>query len=99
MAKIKTTPFDAADYLKTEEARLAYLQEAFETRDTKFIARAIGAVAKSRGMTAVAGAAGLSRESLYKALGTNPNPQFDTIIKVLDTFGMELSVQAKEERA
>lgn len=96
MAKTKTTAFEAADYLDNEEVRLEYLKEAFETRDTEYIARAIGAVAKSRGMTAIAEATGLSRESLYRALGTKPNPEFGTVIKVLDSLGMELSVQPKQ---
>jgi probable addiction module antidote protein len=97
MVKSKTTAFDAADYLDSEEMRLAYLKEAFETRDTEYIARAIGTVAKSRGMTAIAEATGLSRESLYRALGTKPNPEFSTVIKVLDSLGMELSVQPKQD--
>lgn len=99
MAKPTLKPFDPADYLKTEDVRIAYIQEAMETRDPAFISRAIGNVAKARGMTLVADETGLSRESLYRALGTAPNPEFGTIIKVLDSLGMELSVQAKDERA
>ena len=97
MAKTKTTPFESTDYLDNEEVRLEYLKEAFETRDTEYIARAIGTVAKSRGMTAIAEATGLSRESLYRALGTKPNPEFSTVIKVLDSLGMELSVRPKQD--
>lgn len=94
MTKVTTLPFDPAEYLDTEEAQLAYLDEAFGTGDAAFIARSIGVVARARGMTMVARQAGLARESLYKALGEDGNPEFGTILKVLGALGMGLSVRA-----
>lgn len=98
MTKVTTVPFDPAEYLDTEESQLAYLDEAFATGDAAFIARSIGAVARARGMTAIAKQAGLSRESLYKALSEAGNPEFSTIIKVLGALGIGLGVKAQDER-
>jgi probable addiction module antidote protein len=99
MPKQKLKAFDAADYLDNPETRTAYIAEAMQTRDAAFISRAIGNVAKAHGMTGIANETGLSRESLYRALGTQANPEFSTIIKVLDSLDLELSVQPKDTQA
>jgi probable addiction module antidote protein len=91
----KTRPFDAAEYLDSPETIAAYLSEAFETNDPAFITDAIGTVARARGMTSVANEAGLSRENLYKALSSEGRPEFGTVMKVLDSFGVHLHAQAK----
>ncbi len=91
MAKAK--PFDAADYLDSPEMIAAYLTEAFESDDPAAIAMAIGAVARARGMSAVAEQAGLSRENLYRSLGGEAKPEFGTVIKVLHALGMSLIAQ------
>ena len=80
---LKTRPFEPATYLKTNAARAAYLNDALETGDPTFIADAVGVLAKARGMSKVAKEAGLSRESLYRALSTGGNPEFATVLKVM----------------
>ena len=70
-----------------------YLEDAMETNDPKFIARAIGDVARARGMTDIAKASGLSRESLYKALSGDGNPEFATMLRVLNALGLRLNVE------
>ena len=94
MAKVK--PFDAAEYLDSPEMIAAYLTEAFESDDPAAIAMAIGAVARSQGMSAVAEKAGLSRENLYRALGGDAKPEFATVIRVLRAMGIDLIAQARE---
>ncbi len=88
----KTTRFDSAAYLDSPEAIGAYLEDAMETDDPKFIAHALGQVARARGMAEIAKAAGLSRESLYKALSAGGNPEFSTILKVVHALGLRISV-------
>jgi len=92
MAKKKTTRFDSAVHLDSDEAISAYMEEAMETNDPAFIAYALGQVTRSRGMTEIAKEAGLSRESLYKALSADGNPEFGTVLKVMRALGLKLSV-------
>lgn len=89
---LKTVPFDAAEFLDTEEAQAAYLSEILADGDPALVTQAIGTVARARGMTEVAKAAGMGRESLYKALSPGGNPQFATILKVIRALGLTLSV-------
>lgn len=93
MAAIKTVPFDAAEFLDTEEAQAAYLAEMMTEGDPALIAQAIGTVARARGMTEIARKAGVGRESLYKALGPGGNPHLGTVLKVLSALGMEMTVR------
>jgi probable addiction module antidote protein len=90
MAKTKTRPWDAADHLQAEEDQLLYLEAAFEEGDATLIAAALGDIARARGMTEVARRAGLGRESLYKALSIDGNPQLDTILRVMQALGLRL---------
>ncbi len=90
--KIPTLAFDSAEYLDTDEAICAYLDEALATDDPAFIAQALGTVARARGMSSIAKESGLSRESLYKALGAEGNPAFGTVIRVMQALGLRLSV-------
>ena len=90
--KTKTTLYDSAEYLDTPEAIHAYMEEALETDDPAFIASALGTVARARGMARIAKKAGLSRESLYKALGPEGNPEFGTVIRVLHALGLKFSI-------
>jgi probable addiction module antidote protein len=94
MVKIKTTVFDAAKYLSTPEAIGAYLEDIFETEDPLLIAHALGTVARAKGMTEVARKTGLSRESLYKALSPEGNPEFATILKVMSALDLKISARA-----
>ncbi len=95
MANVKTVAFDAAEFLDTAEAQAAYLQEAFATGDAAYIARSIGTVARARGMSAIARDARVGRESLYKALSGEGNPEFGTIVKVLSALNLALSVEPR----
>ena len=95
---LTTTRFDSAAYLDSDEAVGAYLDEALETADPAFIVQALGTVARARGMTQIAKDAGLSRESLYRALSAEGNPEFDTVIRVLQALGLRLSVTPVEAR-
>ena len=92
--KVKTTPWDTADYLKTEKDIAYYLEAVFEDGDPELITHALGTVARAKGMTKIAHSAGLGRESLYKALSAEGNPEFATILKVLRALGLKLKVAA-----
>lgn len=95
MAKTKTTRYDVAKHLRSPEEIAAYLEACFEEAngDAAFIAKALGDIARARGMTNVARDAGLSRESLYKALSGDRSPGFDTILKVVDALGLKLHAE------
>jgi probable addiction module antidote protein len=90
----KTTPFDAATYLDSDDAVSAYLEEATASNDPAFIAHALGTIARARGMSRIATKTGLSRESLYKALSAGGNPEFATVISVMRALGLKFSVVA-----
>ena len=92
----KTRPFDPARYLDSGEAIAAFLDEAFKTGDAAFISHAFGIAARARGMTQIAKDAGLSRESLYRALGEGGNPEFATVLKVAKALGLKLTAVAAE---
>ena len=92
--KMKTLPWDAADYLKTDADVAHYLEAVFEDGDPALVASALGDVARAKGMTRVAQAAGLGRESLYKALSPDGNPEFATVLKVMRALGLKLRVAA-----
>lgn len=94
-SKTKTTPYDVAEYLKTPQDMAAYLDAWLEEApdDSAGIARALGDVARAKGMTQVAKDAGLSRESLYRALSADGNPSFATVLKVARALGVKLHVE------
>jgi probable addiction module antidote protein len=89
---LETTRWDVADYLQTPEDCAAYLDACLEEADgdAAFIAKALGDIARAQGMTQIAQKAGLSRESLYKALSGERNPGLDTILKVAKAAGIQL---------
>ncbi|EAQ6131929.1 putative addiction module antidote protein [Salmonella enterica] len=88
----KFAQWDSAEYLKTEEDMSEYLNACMEEAgdDPAFIAKALGTIARARGMSQVARDAGVSRESLYRALSGNGNPEFGTILKVVKALGLKL---------
>jgi probable addiction module antidote protein len=92
--RTKTYPFDPAEHLSTPEAQAEYISAALETGDPTFIADSLGIVARARGMSQLARDTGLRRESLYKALSADGNPEFATIMKVMQALGMKLSAEA-----
>ncbi len=96
MAKTKTSKYDVAEHLRTPEDMAAYLEACLEEAngDAAFIAKALGDIARAKGMTQVARDAGLSRESLYKALSGERTPGFDTILKVVGALGLKLHAEA-----
>ena len=95
MKKLKTRAFDVSEYLKSEEDMAAYLEEAFADGDPRLVTEALGAIAKARGMAQLAKATGLRRESLYKALSTDGNPEFATILKVVKALGIRLHADSQ----
>jgi len=94
--QLKIAPFDASDYLDSEEAIAEYLTAALENPDPDAFLVAVRDVAKARGMTAVAESAGLGRESLYKALKPGAQPRFDTVRRLLEALGVQLDVVAPQ---
>jgi probable addiction module antidote protein len=89
-AKLKTTKWDVVDYLKTDKDMADYLEAAMEDGNPVVIATAIGNIARAKGMTQVARKAGIGRVSLYKALSPEGNPEFSTILKVVNALGLRL---------
>ena len=89
---LKTVPFDMVSELDSEEAIAEYLRQVFADGDSEEIVRALGHIAKARGMAMVAKESGLGRESLYKALAPGALPRFDTILKVARALGLKLTV-------
>jgi probable addiction module antidote protein len=90
---INTTPFDVADYLDSEEMIAEYLSAILEENDPDLFVRALGDVARARGMTQIAKETGLGRESLYKALRSGSNLRYETVQKVLKALGVKLTTE------
>ncbi|MFH0977523.1 MAG: addiction module antidote protein [Spirochaetota bacterium] len=90
MKKEITTVWDAAEHLKTKEDMAAYLEAALEENDPSLIAAVLGDIARAKGMSQIAKKAGMGRESLYKALSPEGNPEFSTILKVVNALGLKL---------
>jgi probable addiction module antidote protein len=95
MAKTKTQSWDAATCLKSDEEMAAYLDAALEEGDAALFAAALGDVARAKGMGDIAGTTGLGRESLYKSLSANGNPELATVLKVLASLGLRLHTAAR----
>ena len=94
MAKVKTSAWDVTEHLKSDEDMAAYLEAALHEGDASLFAAALGDVARAKGMSEVAEATGLGRESLYKALSAEGNPEFATVLKVLKSLGLKLHTTA-----
>ena len=90
---IKTTAYDSAEYLDSDEAIAAYVDEALGSADPAHIANALGVVARAKGMTEISRSAGVSREHLYRALKETGNPELSTVVRVLKALGLRLSAQ------
>jgi len=91
--ELALTPFDAAEFLDSEETITAYLDALLDEGNPKAFAAGLGDVARARGMSQVARDAGVSRESLYRALSGEGNPEFGTIVKVMRALGLKLVTQ------
>ena len=96
MTKTVTSPYDVAEHLRTPEEMAAYLEASIEEADgdAAFVAKALGDIARAKGMSQVACDAGLSRESLYKALSGERNPSLDTVLRVVGALGLKLRAEA-----
>ena len=97
MPKIETYRWDAADYLNDEADRLAYLNAALEEGDPTLVAKALGDIARSRGMSQVAEQAGRARESLHRSLSSGGDPEFGTVLSVLRALGLGLHAEPLQE--
>ena len=94
MVKTQTRPWDPAEHLETEEDMAAYLNVALAEGDLGLIMASLGDIARAQRMTAVAQETGLGRESLYKSLSANGNPEFATVLKVVRALGLRLQAKA-----
>jgi probable addiction module antidote protein len=92
--KLTTTPFDPADFLDTKESQIELLADAIETGDSRYIANALGAIARARGMATVAREAGITRQALYRALSEKGDPRLTTLLGVAKSLGLKLSFKA-----
>ena len=95
---VRTLPFDAAAYLDDEEAVVAYLNDVLAESDPTAAIAALGTVARARGMARLARTTGLGRESLYKALSSDGNPSFKTVLSVAAALGYRFNVSAVPQR-
>jgi len=91
---LKTTKFDAAEYLTTPESIAVFLEDAFNDNDPAAIAHALGVAARAKGMTAVARQSGISRQTLYSALSDEGNPNLETLLRTLKAIGLQLRVKS-----
>lgn len=94
MAKPRTRTWDAAEHLQSRNDMAAYLEAALDEGDAALVAATLGDIARASGMTAIARETGLGRESLYKALSPEGNPEFATVLKVLQSLGLKLHASA-----
>ena len=94
MKKLRTTRWDAADYLNDDASIAGYLEAALEDGDPALVAAALGDIARAKGMSDVAEDTGLGRESLYKALSSGGNPRLSTVLRVVQALGLRLHVAA-----
>lgn len=96
MVKTKTRPWDVVGHLETEEDMAAYLEAALEEGDPALVAAVLGDIARAKGMSEIARETGLGRESLYKALSPEGNPEFATVLKVIRALGLRLHATAEQ---
>lgn len=90
MKRENTTRWDVSEHLETEEDMVTYLEAALAENDPSLIVAALGDIARAKGMAQIAKQAGLGRESLYKALSPEGNPEFATVMKVVSALGLRL---------
>ena len=94
---IETTPFDAAKYLDTPESQAELVTDALESGDAKYLAHALGVVARAKGMTEIAKKTGITREGLYKALSAEGDPKLTTFLGVIKSLGLKITVKPAHE--
>ena len=91
--KLKTTPFDPADFLDTRESQIELLADAIDSGDSRYIANALGTIARARGMARVAKETGLTRQALYRSLSKTGDPRLTTLLRVAKSLGLKLSFE------
>ncbi len=96
---IETTPWDATEFLTSDEAIAAYLEAALEDGEPKVVAVALGNIARAKGMTNIATQSGITREALYKALSEKGDPKLSTLLGVMNALGLRFSVSTKANAA
>lgn len=96
---MQTKAFDEAAFLESDQDIAAYVTEALATGDAAMIAYALGVVARTRGMSRIARETGLSRESLYRALSADGNPEFATVLKIMEALGLRLTAERSTDAA
>ncbi len=89
---MKLRKFDVVDFLDCDEALEAYLNAALAENDPRYFAKALGNVARAKGMSSVSDVSGVGRQSLYRALSDKGNPRIDTLFKVLEALDIRLSI-------
>ncbi|QJB68691.1 addiction module antidote protein [Parasphingorhabdus halotolerans] len=99
MAKLKTKPFDAAKYITEPEHVVDLLNDALESGEAGYIANALGVVARSEGMTAIAEKSGVKRQALYRSLSEDGNPTLETLLGVLGALDLRLTVKEGATKA
>ena len=90
------TPWDSAELLTDDEAVIEYLKAALEENDPAFFMKAVGNVARAKGMTSIAQETQLGRPSLYKTLSGERDPRIGTVMKVLAALGIQLTIASKQ---
>ena len=99
MNKETYTPWDSAEFLTDDEVIIEYLKTALEENDPAFFTKAVGNVARAKGMTAIAQETQLGRQSLYKTLSGERDPRISTVMKVLATLGIQLTIRRQDGSA
>ncbi len=89
---MKLKKFDIVDFLESDEALVEYLNVALEENDPRYFAKALGNVARAKGMSSISEASGLGRQALYRALSSEGNPRIDTLFRVLDSLNVRLAI-------
>lgn len=97
MAKLMTAPFDGAKYIRTPEEVVELISDALQSGEAGYVAAALGAIARSKGMSKIAEKTGVNRQALYTALSENGNPTLDTLLKVMTALGIRLKCEAMEQ--
>ena len=90
---MKLRKFDVVDFLDSDEALEAYLNAALAENDPKYFAKALGNVARAKGMSSISDISGVGRQSLYRALSDDGNPRLDTLFKVLEALDIRLAIE------
>ena len=90
------TPWDSAELLTDDEVVIEYLKAALEENDPAFFMKAVGNVARAKGMTSIAQETQLGRPSLYKTLSGERDPRIGTVMKVLAALGIQLTIASKQ---